>query len=592
MRPFERLPSPFPKDHDPGPEYFYQNFVRHFIPDMIKMMDVGLHVDDVAVESLRGTITEVLENVDAVLLRNKYIQKYQIIRVKKAQKTHYAKCTEAVRDASHYYRDYDNSAMLHRTWIVNTYLKNIGSDTDIKEQWSVKDLKQFNIFKGDLFLSRVVDKSLAKKSDTVLQAMNELAEYKAELWNRPRYDKGNSKAPVEPFNPGSAKQKQELFAMLKVVPIAYSDDTGDASWGREFIEELKKQLNGKDKILDEILQQFIDHSFSGIIRNNFLKAFDTFTIDGVMHGNIKLFGAKSFRNTSEKPNLLNAPSTRSIYAKPLKKCFVAPEGYVIYTIDLAALEDRGIANLSGDKNKIGIFLDGLDGHSLNACGYFPDKIAKIMGDNEDNVEYVKRFKTLVDDGDKVLDKIRFDSKAPTFKLAYGGFPDAHKGGVITQEIFDNYHNILYPGITDYRENYVLPQTKEDGYIHLGLGCRIYSDNPDKDIRTLNNATVQFWSILTLIAVNELNYRIEDEDLSEDIAIHSTIYDSIYFYVKKDAETIKWVNDNAVEILCAPYLENQIVQNEACGEIGNNWADLNKVPNNSSVKEIEEILKKL
>lgn len=73
------------------------------------------------------------------------------------------------------------------------------------------------------------------------------------------------------------------------------------------------------------------------------------------------------------------------------------------------------------------------------------------------------------------------------KISDGGFPDDHKGGAITQEIFDNYHNVLYPGITAYREEYVLATAREQGYLHLGLGCRIYTDNPDNDIRTLNNA---------------------------------------------------------------------------------------------------------
>lgn len=149
--------------------------------------------------------------------------------------------------------------------------------------------------------------------------------------------------------------------------------------------------------------------------------------------------------------------------------------------------------------------------------------------------------------------------------------------------------MLYSGITDYRENYVLETARNQGYLHLGLGCRIYSDNPDNDIRTLNNATCQFWSILTLIAINELNYRAKRDGLEGKIKVHATIYDSIYIYVEKNAETIKWLNDNAVEILCVDYIEDIIVKNEAEGEIGDSWDNLFKVPKGSSVEEIQQII---
>ena len=599
LRPWQLLPQPKPADFDPGPQFFYDNFVQSLVGDAIKMMCTGLYVDDNAVESLRSTIGEVLSNVDALLLRNTIIQKYQKQRAVVAQKVHFTKSIEAVKTVEDTYRPY-NASVIHRSWVVNTYLKSIGAEKDVKESWTVKCLKSYNIFKDDKVFEKILDKSIAKDSPVLNAGMQALAEFKMELWNRPRYDKANSKAPLDPFNPGSAKQKLELFEMLKIEPFEVSDTTGDGSWGREHIETLLKHSDGSDKVYDEVLECLIDYSFSGIIRNNFLKAFDTYTIDGVLHGNIKLFGAKSFRPTSNSPNLLNMPSTKSIYAKPLKKCLVAPpatpevpKGFVVYAIDLGALEDRVIANLSGDTNKSNIFLEGLDGHSLNACGYFPNEIAKVMGVNTDNVTYVKEFYRLADiEKNPIIVKLRSDSKPPTFKLAYGGFPDADKGGVITQEIFDNYHNNLYPGITDYRENYVLPTTIKNGYIHLGLGCRMYSDDPRGDIRTLNNATCQFWSILTQIAINEINYRAIEAGLEGKVQVCSTIYDSIYFYVEKDAKTIQWLNDTAVETLCVDYLEDQVVKNEACGEIGNNWCDLYQVVNNASIAEIEEVLKKV
>jgi hypothetical protein len=81
-------------------------------------------------------------------------------------------------------------------------------------------------------------------------------------------------------------------------------------------------------------------------------------------------------------------------------------------------------------------------------------------------------------------------------------------------------------------------------------------------------------------------------MKEKVQICSTIYDSIYSYVERSAETIKWMNDNSVETLCVDYLEEQIVKNEAEGEIGLNWADLIKVPNNASLEDIQTILEKV
>ena len=594
MRPIQLLPMPAPRDYDPSakePLFFYHNFVKPMIPDMIQMMDVGLHVDPDAVEKLRTTIDEVLKTVTDRLAKNELIKEYQNSRLPAAQEAHAAKATEALRDIEYYKRPYKPGDMTHRTWVVNTYLIHLAKDKDTRPKWTVKDLKQYNVFLKDAFLKAIIDKRPLKNNGAVVCGMANLANYKLSLWNRPRYEKAEEPVTLEEFNPGSSKQKQEFFALNKIPPKAFSKDTGEASWGRDQLEELLIENNSKG--LNDVLEAFIDHSYSAIIKNNFLKAFDSYTIDGVLHGNIKIFGAKSFRPTSNNPNLLNAPSTKSIYAKPLKKCLIAPPGTVIYTADLSALEDRVMANLSGDTNKQNVFKEGLDGHSLNACGYWPEKVEAAMGPNKDNVAYVKEFYRQVDIlKDVVLSKIRFDSKEPTFKLAYGGYPDADKGGTITQEIFDNYHNVLYPGITEYREKYVLPTTKRKGFIHLGLGCRMYCSDSHSSIRTLNNATVQFWSILTMIAINEFNHQIREAHMEDVVQVISTIYDSIYTQVVRDPEIIKWVNDTLIPIMCVQYLEDEVIHNEATGDIGLNWADLHQVKNNASATEIVEILKEL
>ena len=158
-----------------------------------------------------------------------------------------------------------------------------------------------------------------------------------------------------------------------------------------------------------------------------------------------------------------------------------------------------------------------------------------------------------------------------------------------EEIFNAYHNEMYPGITEYRENYVLKKTKETGRLHLGLGFYINTDNPDRDIRTTNNASAQFWSILTALAINKMHALIDEAGLENDVIITSTIYDSIFFEIRNDPNIIKWVNDRIVPIMEQDFMLNQLVHNEARLEIGKNWADRKEIEANMSLSGIRDLM---
>lgn len=75
-------------------------------------------------------------------------------------------------------------------------------------------------------------------------------------------------------------------------------------------------------------------------------------------------------------NLQNLPAS-SRYAKWIKSCFKAPPGWLFLGLDFASLEDRISALTTKDPNKLRVYTDGFDGHSLRAAAYWPDKMPEI-----------------------------------------------------------------------------------------------------------------------------------------------------------------------------------------------------------------------
>lgn len=598
--PHDQLPAPEPRSTNYSLGHFYNNTAKYLIKDTVRIMDNGLNIDFDKVIELEELLANQLAEVEKELASNPLINEYLEKRYETQIKDYIADRKSKMRDPSYYDKPFKPKDMTHRSYFMEEYaaLQGWGSPEEKLPtgvgKWPVNLIKKYA--KSNRLLQTLLDGTIPVNTPTVKKAMKKLAEDKAKLYNEKYVEQVQKPTvPYPVFNPGSSKQKQELFHMLGIESEAVSKDTGLPKWDRDQVERVNKQTSNDD--VKHFTQCFIDHSFAAIVKNNFIEAFYTYTVEGRLYGQYKLLGAKSGRYTSSNPNMLNAPSTGSRFAKPIKRCFVAPEGKIILTADYSALEDRVIASLTRDTNKCDIFLKNLDGHSLNALGYFPKEIEAIMPLTGDTPTDATNFKNLVDSGNTDAGDIRQQSKGPTFGLAYGAFPPKIAATLkiplkAAEEIFNNYHNVLYPGITDYRENYVLPTAKQEGEIHLGLGFTLKTDDADSDIRTLSNATCQFWSILTALAINKMHQLIDEKGLQDDVIVTSTIYDSIYFEVTKDPEIIKWVNDNLIDTMLVDFMVDQTIHNEAVSEIGYNWADTKIISNGASINEIKQILKSL
>jgi len=81
-------------------------------------------------------------------------------------------------------------------------------------------------------------------------------------------------------------------------------------------------------------------------------------------------------HNSNSPNLTNLPSHGPM-GKATKSCIVAPDGWLFAGADYSALEERIGAILSKDPNRIKVYTDGYDGHSMRAQKYFEEQMPDI-----------------------------------------------------------------------------------------------------------------------------------------------------------------------------------------------------------------------
>ena len=349
-RPWMCLPQPAPSVYDPSElqlDYFYENIAKPLIEDTNKIMSNGLPIDMERVAELESTLDEVLSGVKEIIANNQIIIDFHAQKYPKVRDEYLKEINSKLRNVQYFMKTFKNGNTIHRSFYMEEFRKRypkfkLTPPTDMLDlgipKWTAKLVKAYLQICPEL--QSVMDKTVPEADPIAIEAMNQLAraKVKADSINQ-RYLEQIKTVSMDKllpeFLPSSPQQKAELFAWLGLESETTSKTTGDPSWPRDQIERINHET--KDPVLEEITQAFIDFSFGAIVKNNFIEAFYKYSVDGKLYGDYKLLGAKSARYTSQRPNMLNMPSTGSIYAKPIKKCFTAPPGYLVFSIDYAAL---------------------------------------------------------------------------------------------------------------------------------------------------------------------------------------------------------------------------------------------------------------
>ena len=479
------------------------------------------------------------------------------------------------------------------------------------------------------------DKATMLLSPYVQQAQVEWAKIKARKYkqNHPNKEVDYHDF-IEEFNPGSPNQKRLLFFEVMQLPVLKvskqtKEPSSDKDVMKEWLNSPEVSDNKKDTIIAISEYQLAQKIRSTYLANMLDNSIEVLPNDWRIFANYNQTSTISGRlSSSGDINLQTIPAS-SKYGKAVKRLFIAPDGFVIASADYSALEDRLIANESKDPNKIAIFKDGIDGHSLNAIAYFPDEmpdiVEKLKYFEEEGLEYVK---VTMEDGSVeyfctkdpeyndsmkgekisreeyrvgVINSVKYKypkqrqgGKAYTFGFSYGAGPQKYG-----EELYNNYWK-LYSGVKKYSEEKI-EEARENGYLVSKFsGLRVWLPAIEsineyiraKEERVAVNFTIQSGNFLTLRAINTLQKRIESMGLTNDVKIINTVHDSIVLVIREDPKLIELINKELISAMCDGYDKDAPVPLEAEMDIGKNLVDTITLPNNCSEEHIEEVLKEL
>lgn len=403
------------------------------------------------------------------------------------------------------------------------------------------------------------------------------------------------------FNPGSNPQVSRLLYEIIGLPKIDFTKTKEPATGAKTLKKLLNHTTEPEVL--ELLKSLIEISDAGIMLQNFIPTFELAPFSDRMgmyflYGSFKLGGTVSGRLSSSNPNLQNLPAS-SKYSKLIKSCFRPPEGWLFTGLDFDSLEDKISGLTTKDPNKLKVYTDGFDGHSLRAYSYFSEQMPDIDPTSVESINSIS----------KKYPELRQDSKDPTFACTYGGtfrtmVRNLGWAEEKAREVENRYKELYSHSIAWVREK--IEQATVDGYVTVAFGLRVRTPilkstilntrrtpfEAEAEGRTAGNALGQSYCMLNNRAVNELMEKVRNSEFSDSILPMAQIHDASYYLVRADAKIVKYLNDHLVKAVQWQELP-EIVHDSVklSGKLGifyPDWVTEHTIPNNASIEDINKI----
>lgn len=354
---------------------------------------------------------------------------------------------------------------------------------------------------------------------------------------------------LQPFNFHSGDQLRVLIYEIMQLPIINTTDSGMASTDGDTLKDLQNHTENQE--YKNILQWIKELGDVDKISTAFIPNFEQ-ALDNRLLGYINCGGTVSGRMSHSNPNLAQLPSTGSRFSKPTKKVFISTEQWLFVGIDFNSLESRIDALTTKDPEKLKVFLEGYDSHSINAYTYYTEQMPDIIPISVESINSIQtKYKDLRQASKQISFALQYGSTAKGLEVNAGLSPeDALK-------IYNRYHN-LYKVSLEWKES-KLRQAYIDGYITTGFGLRVRTNflkgkqyKLDRkglegaEARTAGNALGQGWGVLNDRAMNEVMEQVDLLGLSNSILPINRIHDACYYLVRNDIDILLKLNELCVK----------------------------------------------
>lgn len=407
------------------------------------------------------------------------------------------------------------------------------------------------------------------------------------------------------FNPNSSPQLQGLLFDMIQLPVIATTESKQAATDGDTLKALKNHTTDPDILA--LLDALCDLGAVKIIITTFVPALEG-AVEGpdgwhYLFGGFNLGGTVSGRLSSSDPNLQNLPTgasdptgLKAKYGKYIKECIEPPPGWVFVGLDFASLEDRISALTTKDPNKLKVYTDGYDGHSLRAYFYYSETMGDIDPGSVESINSIQ----------KKHKPERQESKTPTFLLTYGG---TYMGMMAqcgfskekAQMIEKRYHELYI--VSDQWVATKLDEASQVGYVTVALGLRVRTPllhqvirgnrktpfEAEAEGRTAGNALGQSWCLLNSRAWSEFMDKVRQSKHRLDIRPCAQIHDAGYALIRDGMEPLLFTNEHlvkAVEWQDHPDIAHDEVK--LGGELSifhPNWSQEIGIPNGATEEEI-------